>query len=309
MIDLRNGAGGRLKLQRHAIGVPHHVHRLAIFQIHAAQRLVQLGDVLRLQLAGRHPRAHLRFAERAIGRLGAKAGERVDQKLPQRAGVAFAQQLRQRFERDLLGRRRAAPGQRHFDLKRITAINRRRPREGDVKLGRHHVMQPLQQQFFADRRQAIGRRALILVSLIALNSASDSCRPILCGLARTLELGRLADLAGDAVADARKALRQKLRQRRQLRVLEHRDQHAQLDAVGMRLDFLRLDRQHFGGAEVIVIVPLRVVVVERGVRIGDRRLFQVIVDAAAAAGVFGFELDRHARAVGPARSIRCRAWR
>ena len=34
-----------LKLQRHAIGIPQHVHRLALFQVDAAHGLVQLGDL------------------------------------------------------------------------------------------------------------------------------------------------------------------------------------------------------------------------------------------------------------------------
>ena len=82
----------------------------------------------------------------------------LDQKLPQRAGVALGQQLGQPSSGTRLAARHAAVGQRHFDLERIAAIDGRRPRAGDVELARHHVMQALEQQLLADRRDAIGGR-------------------------------------------------------------------------------------------------------------------------------------------------------
>ena len=88
----------------------------------------------------------------------AQAGERVGEKLPQRAGVALRQQFGQRVERNALAVGAAAIGQRRFDHERIAAIHGRRPRGRDVKLARHDVVQSLEQQLFADRRDAIGRR-------------------------------------------------------------------------------------------------------------------------------------------------------
>ena len=58
----------------------------------------------------------------------------------------------------------AAVGQADFDLKRIAAIDRRRPRRRGVELARHDLVQTLENQFFADRTDAIGRRVEILVA-------------------------------------------------------------------------------------------------------------------------------------------------
>ncbi len=49
---LRDGAGGVLELQRHAVGIAQHGHRLPGVEIDAVQGLVQLGDFGRFQLAG-----------------------------------------------------------------------------------------------------------------------------------------------------------------------------------------------------------------------------------------------------------------
>ena len=102
---------------------------------------------------------------------------------------------------------------------------------------------------------------------------------------------------------------QELRDRRRLRVLEHRHQPAQLDAVGMRLDLLRLGRKLLGHPRVVHLVVVGIGVMDRHVRIGDGGLFEIVVDAAAAALVAGLQLDRDPRAVLRRRSTRCRASR
>ena len=58
---------------------------------------MQLLDFLRLEAGRRLPRAELGFLEDPVGRVAAQAVERVDQKLPQRAGVAFLEQLDEQF--------------------------------------------------------------------------------------------------------------------------------------------------------------------------------------------------------------------
>ena len=80
-------------------------------------------------------------------------------------------------------------------------------------------------------------------------------------------------------------------------VLEHAHQHAQLDAVGMRLDLLGLRRQHVGHPGMVPRAAVGIGVMDRHVRIGDGRLFEVFVDAAPAALVAGFQLDGHPGAV------------
>ena len=42
----------RLELQRHAVGVPQHVHRLPFFEIHTAHRTVERRDLVGRQFAG-----------------------------------------------------------------------------------------------------------------------------------------------------------------------------------------------------------------------------------------------------------------
>ena len=58
-------------------------------------------------------------------------------------------------------------------------------------------------------------------------------------------------------ADARKRLHEELPDRGHLGVLEHRHQHAQLDAIGVRLDLLGLGRQAVGHARPVLpeLVP------------------------------------------------------
>ncbi len=109
--------------------------------------------------------------------------------------------------------------------------------------------------------------------------------------------GRFANPGGDRWTDAAERSGEKLRQRAGRRVLEHRDKQAQFDAVRMRLDLLRLRRQRVGRSHVRLLFAVRVLVVQRDVRVGDGRLLQVFVDAAAAPVILGFQLDRHSRAV------------
>ena len=136
MIGLRDRAGGRLKLQRHAIGIAQHVHRLAFVEVHVLHGRVQLGDLVLLELAGRLPRAELGFVEDLVGRVAAEAVERVDEELPQRAGVALVEQLGRALRAKPSAPRRAAVGQADFDQKRIAAIDGRRPRGGDSRTRR-----------------------------------------------------------------------------------------------------------------------------------------------------------------------------
>ena len=79
--------------------------------------------------------------------------------------------------------------------------------------------------------------------------------------------------------------------------LEHRHQPAQLDAVRVRLDLLRLGRKLLGHPRVVFLVAVGIGVMDRHVRVGDGGLFEIIVDAAAAALVAGLQLDRDPRAV------------
>src|SRR5262249_23508638 len=67
-----------------------------------------------------------------------------------------------------------------------------------------------------------------------------------------------------------------------LRVVEHPQEDAELDAVGMRLDLARLGRQLVNGARILPRLAFRRAVHERHVRIGDRRLLEIVVHRGAA---------------------------
>ena len=248
------------------------------------------------QLARRLARAELRLLDDLVGGGRPHAVERVDQELPQRAGVAFLEQLMQQLERDLLDGVRAAVGQRHFDLERVAAIHGRRTRGGAVELARHDLVQPLEQQILADRDDAVGGRGADLRLLDRLVQRVGLFAADLARSTPGTRLGRVADPPRHRRTDARKRTGQKLRDRRRLGRLEHGHQPPQFHAVRMRLDLLRFGRQASGRATVGGLAAFGIDVVQRHVRIGDRRLLQVIVDAAAAALVFPFQLDRDARA-------------
>ena len=70
-------------------------------------------------------------------------------------------------------------------------------------------------------------------------------------LARVEIFAVLANLSRDVAGDARKRRRQELRDGRLRRLLQHRHQPAQLDAVRMRLNLLRLRRQFVGRTRIV----------------------------------------------------------
>ena len=195
---MRDGAAAGLELQRHAVGVAQHVHRLPFADVDALQGLVQLVDVGRFEPAGRDARADVGLGENLVGRLGAEPLEGVDEELPQRAGVALFEQFGQRFARHAMRRRRAAVGQPDLDLERVAAIDGRRPRGGRVELARHHLPQALEDQLLADRRDAIGGRG---GNLRLLNRLIEQVGLVAADLLRVrprADLGRRAQPPGHA---------------------------------------------------------------------------------------------------------------
>ena len=107
-------------------------------------------------------------------------------------------------------------------------------------------MQALEDQFLADGHDAIGGRGRDLRLLDRLVNGVGLLPAALQGIAPHADLGRLADSPGDRRADAGERLDEELADSRGLGFLEHADQAAQLDAVGMRLDLARFRRQGVG---------------------------------------------------------------
>ena len=63
--------------------------------------------------------------------------------------------------------------------------------------------------------------------------------------------------------------------------MQHFEQHSKLDAVGMWLDFTRLRRQLVNRPGIFSDLPLRGMVDELDVRIGDGDLFEILVHGAS----------------------------
>ena len=164
-------------------------------------------------------------------------------------------------------------------------------------------MQSFENQRLADRRDAIrrGRRDLRILDGLVQRVRflpADSF-----GLGARADLCRLADRLRNCRTDTRERSRQELRHRSAAGVLEHRDQLAEFDAVRMRLDLLRLGGKLRRGSPERSSVAVRIDVMDRDVRIRDRRLLQVLVDAAAATLIAPFEFDRDARAAVQLRGV------
>ena len=78
-----------------------------------------------------------------------------------------------------------------------------------------------------------------------------------------------------------------------LGVVEHSQQHAELDAVGMRLDFARLRRQLFDRPGIFFGLALGRVVDELDVRIGNGRLLEIFVHRSPSFLIAAFDFERH----------------
>jgi hypothetical protein len=78
--------------------------------------------------------------------------------------------------------------------------------------------------------------------------------------------------------------------------VQHPQQHAELDPVGMRLDLSGLGGQLVDRPRILPAAALRRVVGELHVRIGDRHLLEILVHRGAALLVPPLDLERHLRA-------------
>ena len=92
----------------------------------------------------------------------------------------------------------AAVGQPDLDLEWIAAIDGRRPRGGGVELARHHLVQALEDQLLADRRDAVGRRGGNLRLLDRLVEQVGLVPADLLRVRPGADLGRVADPPGHA---------------------------------------------------------------------------------------------------------------
>ena len=197
------------------------------------------------------------------------------------------------------GRRLVRPlakGQTRFDDERVAAVHRRRPGHRRVELALDLLVEAVEDRLLADGRDAVRRRRHDLGRLDGLVErlglgAVDVSRPRV-----RRELGRLADLLGDGRGDAAEIAREKPREPVAPGVVEHPQENAELDAVGMRLDLAGLGRQLVDRPRILPGLPLRRVVDELHVRVGDGDLLEELVHRGAALLVAPLDLERHLRA-------------
>src|SRR5262249_8918428 len=74
---------------------------------------------------------------------------------------------------------------------------------------------------------------------------------------------------------------------------EHFEEHAELDTVGVRLDFTRLRRQLLNRPGIFFGLSLRGVVDELDVRVGNRDLLEVFVDGSAPLLIASLDFESH----------------
>src|SRR6266581_2185138 len=293
---LRNRARRGLKLQRDAVGIPQHLHRLSFSEVHVFHRGVELCNVLLLDPGRGLSRAHFGLRQNLLRSGAANAVEGREQELPEGTSIALRQQLGQRFQRNLLCGTGAAIGQSHFDQERVSTIHRRRPCRRAEELPRDLLVQSLENQRLADGRDAIGGWS---TDPRVLNRLIQGVRFL---TADSLGMGSGADLRGfadplrHAGADSRERRGKELRHRAGASILEHRHQPAQLDPVRMWLDLAGFGWKLGGRSRIGCLIPLRVDVTDRDVLVSNGCLFQIVIDATAAAYVASFQLDRHAGA-------------
>ena len=192
--------------------------------------------------------------------------------------------------------RRLAEGQPGLDDERIAAVHRGRSGHRGVELTLDLLVEAVEDRLLADGRDAVrGRRH----DLGRLDGLVERLGGVAVHVARPRvrrELGRLADLHRDRGRDPAEVAREEPGERVAPGVVEHAQEHAELDAVGMRLDLAGRGRQLLDRPRVLPGVALRGVVDERHVRIGDRDLLEELVHRGAALLVAPFDLERHLRA-------------
>ena len=94
---------------------------------------------------------------------------------------------------------------------------------------------------------------------------------------------RRAEALGDRGRNAGKAGGEKLGHRCGVGLVHHGRQATELDPIGMRFDLFGFRGEEVGAAFVGTLVAVWIAIVEPDMRIGDRRLLEVLVHASAAA--------------------------
>src|SRR5438034_3520338 len=158
------------------------------------------------------------------------------------------------------------------------------------------MMQALENQPLADRRNTVGcRRRDFRVLNCAVERvgflASDAMR-----IGSSADFRGFADPLGDARADARERRGEKLRHCSSLTAFQHGHELAEFDPIRMRFDLHRFRRKLGCRSRVSGFAAIRIDGVNSDVRVGNRGLLQIFIDAATPTHITSLELDGHARA-------------
>src|SRR5437899_1065222 len=191
-------------------------------------------------------------------------------------------------------------GQARLDHEGIAAVHRWRPADRRVEVALDLLVEPRENRPLADRREAVGRRRH---DLRRLDRLVEILRGLAVDVPRTRarrEARGLADVLGQTRRHTTEIAGQESREPVALRVLEHLEQHPELDAVGMRLDLARRLRNPVVRPGKLLGFSLGREVRELDVRVRDDRLLDVLVDRSAALLVAALDFHRH---LGAARRL------
>ena len=282
-------------MQRDPVRIPEHLHRLSLGQIDIFHRRVQLGNVFFFEFRRRLPCAQLGLRQNFFHARCADAVEGREQKLLQRTRIAFLEQFREGFQRYFLRGASAAIRQSHLDDKRVSAIDGRRTSSRAEELTRQLMMQSPENQPLADRRNTVAcRRRDFRVLNCSVERvgflASDAMR-----IGSRADLRGFADPLGHTRADARERRGEKLRHCSSVTAFQHGHELPEFDPIRMGFDLHRLRRKLGCRSRVCGFAAIRIDVVNGDVRVGNRGLLQIFVDAAAPTHIAALELDCHAR--------------
>ena len=134
------------------------------------------------------------------------------------------------------------------------------------------MVEAFEDQCFPDRGDAVRGRSADLRVLDRLEQCLRCVPADALGIRARADLRGFGNLLGHARTDTREGGNEKLRYRRRICFLEHCDQPAEFNPVGMRLDLLRLGGKLRRRSFVRRRDPFRIDVVNRHVRISNGRL-------------------------------------
>jgi hypothetical protein len=189
--------------------------------------------------------------------------------------------------------RALAEGQAGLDDERVAAVYRGRAGHRGVELALDLLVEAVKDALLADGHDGVRRRRHDLGRLDGLVQRLGGGAVDIARTRVGRELGGLADLLRHRGRDAAEVAGEKPREGVAPGVVQHPQEHAELDPVGMRLDLARLGRQLLDGARELARLAVGCVIDELDVRVGDGHLLEELVHRGATLLVAPLDLQRH----------------